>query len=142
MGEMKAELIAPCGMNCRLCLAYQRQKKHCPGCRGDDASKSVSCRQCLIKNCSIVQSSHSGFCYECERYPCLRLRQLDKRYRTKYRMSMLENLKTIKDEGLDIFLQREEERWRCPNCGAVLSVHRLPCPVCKIPENNSADSAQ
>lgn len=47
---MHAELIAPCGMNCSLCSAYQlRQnginkrgfnKKHCPGClpRGENCT--------------------------------------------------------------------------------------------------------
>ena len=129
--EMKAELIAPCGMNCRLCMAYQRIKKHCPGCRGDDAVKSVSCLRCIIKNCSVVQSNQSGFCYECDKFPCLRLRQLDKRYRTKYRMSMLENLELIKANGLDQFLEQQDDRWKCPNCGGLLCVHRLPCPVCK-----------
>lgn len=131
MSEMKADLIAPCGMNCRLCLAYQREKKHCPGCRGDDAGKSASCVSCIIKNCTVIQSNQSGFCYQCEKYPCLRLRQLDKRYRTKYRMSMLKNLEKIKEDGLDQFLQQEEERWKCPSCGGTLCVHRMPCPSCK-----------
>ena len=40
---MKTTLIAPCGMNCRLCLAYIRDKKACPGCLGDDHFKSISC---------------------------------------------------------------------------------------------------
>ena len=30
------DLIAPCGMNCSLCRAYGRERKPCPGCRGDD----------------------------------------------------------------------------------------------------------
>lgn len=130
MSEMKADLIAPCGMNCRLCLAFQREKKHCPGCRGDDADKSSSCASCIIQNCNVIQTNQSGFCYECEKFPCLRLRQLDKRYRTKYRMSMLENLEKIKADGLDQFLQQEEDKWKCPDCGGILCVHRLPCPVC------------
>jgi len=32
MKEMSTVLIAPCGMNCRLCMAYQRDKKQCKGC--------------------------------------------------------------------------------------------------------------
>lgn len=32
--SMKPEetLIAPCGMNCALCIGYQRPKNRCPGC--------------------------------------------------------------------------------------------------------------
>jgi hypothetical protein len=26
-------LIAPCGMNCGVCMAYLREKNKCPGCR-------------------------------------------------------------------------------------------------------------
>jgi len=31
MIEMGKEFIAPCGMNCRLCMAYQRDKNQCKG---------------------------------------------------------------------------------------------------------------
>jgi hypothetical protein len=27
---MKVNLIAPCGMNCGICLAYLRETSHCP----------------------------------------------------------------------------------------------------------------
>lgn len=30
---VEANLIAPCGMNCALCYAYQRHSKPCGGCR-------------------------------------------------------------------------------------------------------------
>jgi len=79
----QASLIAPCGMNCGICMAYLREKNRCPGCRGDDASKMPSCLRCSIKNCETVKTTGSGFCYECPTGPCRRLKQLDKRYRTK-----------------------------------------------------------
>jgi hypothetical protein len=31
----KYQLIAFCGMNCTLCMAYLRDKNRCPGCRTD-----------------------------------------------------------------------------------------------------------
>jgi hypothetical protein len=130
MNEMKAELIAPCGMNCRLCMAYQREKKQCKGCSGDNASKSISCLKCSISNCPTIKDNASGFCYECEKYPCRRLKQLDLRYKTKYHMSMIENLDAIKRRGMDRFLQQEEIRWTCSECGCIVSVHRNTCPKC------------
>ncbi len=123
-------LIAPCGMNCGICMAYLREKKRCPGCRGDDTSKMPSCLRCSIKNCEAIKASRSGFCYECLRYPCLRLKQLDKRYRTKYLMSMLENLEFIREHGLSALVEREKERWRCRKCGGVISCHRGYCFTC------------
>ncbi|HZW50104.1 MAG TPA: hypothetical protein VFF80_08285 [Bacillota bacterium] len=64
MNEMKPEHMAACGMNCRLCLAYKREKKPCAGCRAKVIPDSVSCRRCVIKNCPTIQSNASGFCYE------------------------------------------------------------------------------
>src|SRR5512136_342611 len=88
-------LIAPCGMNCRLCHAYVREKNVCPGCRGDDSLKSKSCVACRIKNCEKIATGRIKYCFSCESFPCARLKQLDKRYRNKYGMSMIDNLENI-----------------------------------------------
>lgn len=129
---MKKELIAPCGMNCRLCVGYQREKNKCKGCRNEIDIRYVTkgSVSCIIKNCTEIKKSKSGFCYECEKMPCARLKQLDKRYKTKYHMSMLENLLNIKEKGIDKFLEDEEMRWKCPNCGNIVSVHRAVCMNC------------
>jgi len=133
-----SELIAPCGMNCAICLAYLRTKNHCPGCRGDDTYKQASCRsdRCTIVQCTLRQATESGFCYECPKYPCRRMKDLDKRYRTKYRMSMLENLAFIRDTGLNAFVNKETERWRCPTCGTTICVHRKACQNCGEPRQD------
>ena len=127
---MREELIAPCGMNCGICLAYLREKNHCPGCRSDEADKLPHGIRCIIRNCETVKASESGFCFECKDYPCRRLRQLDKRYRTRYAMSMLENLESIRGIGLSAFVERERQRWRCPQCGGTICVHRGYCYDC------------
>lgn len=131
LDNMKAELIAPCGMNCRLCMAYQREKKKCSGCRSDDHTKPVYCTSCVLKNCATIQNNSSGLCYECDKFPCRRLKQLDKRYRTKYHMSMIENLLHIEQQGIEAFLKNEEIRWTCVECGNIVSVHRNACFRCK-----------
>ena len=122
--------IAPCGMNCSICMAYLRKVKRCPGCHGDDAGKQISCLRCRIKNCEMNDSGESTFCFHCEKYPCLRLKQLDKRYRTRYSMSMIENLENIKENGLDAFIINETLRWRCKKCGGVIDVHHGRCSAC------------
>lgn len=124
-------LIAPCGMNCGICLAYQRAKNTCGGCMGDPLHKPPYCLRCMIKNCEILAQTSSGFCYECPKYPCKRLKELDMRYRAKYRMSMIENLETIKSQGLQAFVDREKVRWRCTHCGATICVHRNSCLTCQ-----------
>ncbi|MFA5801027.1 MAG: hypothetical protein WC911_00980 [Thermoleophilia bacterium] len=42
---------------------------------------------------------------------------LDKRYRTKYGMSMIENLEIIRQVGVRDIFRREKQRWACPKCG-------------------------
>jgi len=124
-------LIAPCGMNCGICIGYLREKNPCAGCfKKDDPNKPNQCRSCNIANCKKLTETNSGFCYDCEKHPCTRLKQLDKRYRTKYNMSMIENLDFIKVNGLDKFIRNEETRWKCSNCGETICVHRENCLKC------------
>jgi len=129
---IKRELIAPCGMNCALCMARLiREKDHCPGCRGDNAHKPKYCVQCVIFNCDHFKETDAKYCStSCDKFPCKRLKNLDKRYRTKYHMSMLENLKNIEDFGIQAFVRNEKIRWACPDCGGIICVHRGTCASC------------
>jgi len=79
-GHMKTTLIAPCGINCAICLAYLRERDHCPGCRAPDDGKKPSCIRCGLKTCDSVQGTGRKYCFECESFPCARLKHLDKRY--------------------------------------------------------------
>jgi len=125
------KLIAPCGMNCRLCRAYTRDKKPCPGCRGNDSHKSKSCVVCRIKNCEKIANAKAKYCFSCDGFPCVRLNHLDKRYRTKYGMSMIDNLERIRKFGIRHFIRSEKERWSCPECGEMLCVHKPQCLSCQ-----------
>ena len=126
----ETRLIAPCGMNCGICQAYLRKDKKCPGCHGDSTGKTPNRLNCIIRTCEAIMKSQSGFCFECKKYPCTRLKQLDTRYRTKYAMSMIENLESIKANGLGAFMENEKERWRCVKCGGTICVHRGYCFYC------------
>lgn len=129
---MKVQIIAPCGMNCGICLANLREKNVCYGCWSEDENKRNYCTKCAIKNCGLLLKTDSKFCYDCSKFPCTRLKQLDKRYRLKYHMSMIENLTYIKDFGLENFEQKESVRWKCENCGGIICVHSRICSTCKL----------
>ena len=128
-------LIAPCGMNCGTCMAYLREKNKCPGCRIISDDKAISVKTCSVTKCICLANTKSKFCYECVKYPCKRIKQLDKRYRTKYGTSFIENLLMIKENGIDSFLDFESKRRTCTNCGSTLCVHRNFCLTCKIELN-------
>jgi PHP family Zn ribbon phosphoesterase len=65
-------------------------------------------------------------------FPCDRLSGIDKRYRDNFRMSEIENLQRIRDDGIEAFLKAEEARWRCPKCGGVISCHNGLCFGCDL----------
>ena len=128
--SLRSALIAPCGMNCGLCIAHRRTRKRCDGCNGDDATKPNHCVVCYIKTCEQTAGRTGAMCSDCASFPCARVRQLDRRYRAKYGMSMIENLQRIGDVGIDEFVASEMLRWACPECGSLLCVHRPECLNC------------
>lgn len=127
---MNAKSIAPCGMNCGICMAYLREKDRCKGCMIPDANKKISVVRCRIKNCPEIKKDKLKFCFQCDDFPCARIKHLDKRYRTKYNMSMIENLENIRKSGIMKFVKSEKKRWTCSNCGGVICVHRKCCSSC------------
>lgn len=72
------------------------------------------------------------YCYECEEFPCANLLKLDKRYRSNYRTSFVENLEYIRENGIDKFMERENEKWQCPECGEVICCHNGICYSCGV----------
>jgi len=134
---MDEELIAPCGMNCSLCIAYLFEqkdlnkygfhRKYCPGC----IPRGKNCIH-MADACELLGKGLVRFCFECETYPCKRLKTLDKRYRTKYHMSMIENLNLIRDEGMEVFLKSQETKWRCSTCGGTICCHNGLCLDCDL----------
>ena len=134
---MEGKLIAPCGMNSDICVSYLAMKNdlnkkgfrktYCAGC----LPRGKNCRF-MKKNCEKLGKGLVRFCYECSDFPCRRLKDLDKRYRIKYHMSMIENLIFIKEHGIEKLLEREEERWNCPECGGVICCHNGLCLNCGL----------
>ena len=133
-GNLTPELIAPCGMNCGICKRYlalsrgvpkERGKvSHCSGCRPRN-------KNCAFKRrCQKLLKNDVKFCFECEEMPCANLKRIDRRYREKYAMSMVENLKEMKEKGMKHFLENQKERYKCPKCGDTISVHDGKCYAC------------
>ena len=98
--KFPAELIAPCGMNCGICKGYLAYIHGVPRQRGK-VSWCAGCvpraKNCYIKRgCKKLTKHQIQSCSECDTMPCEKLAHLDKRYRERYGMSMVENQKTLK----------------------------------------------
>ena len=125
---MKAMLIAPCGMNCNVCRAVldnSGRAKQCPGCK----PRGKGCTY-YGGMCEKLRSEGVRFCHECGDFPCKKLKQLDKRYRTSYDYSFLEALAFIRDKGMKAHIAKEKKRWKCPGCGGTVCIHTLKCYGC------------
>ncbi|MBU1074572.1 DUF3795 domain-containing protein [Patescibacteria group bacterium] len=135
---MNRKMIAPCGMNCGICLGFLREKNRCRGCRSGGRGKPTYCNKCVIANCPELKKSKEKYCSsQCAKFPCRRLKQLDKRYKTNYGMSMIENLEYIQDKGIIKFVANEKRRWTCKKCNGTICVHRSFCLNCgnKVTKN-------
>lgn len=130
MKNESESLIAPCGMNCGICMAFLRERNKCPGCRGPDENKSITKLNCKIKTCDFFKGNEAEFCFECEKFPCPNLKHLDDRYRRRYGMSMINNLESIKNSGMEKFLMDEAVKWTCSECGGTICVHKGYCYDC------------
>lgn len=130
------QLIAPCGMDCSTCSAHLAFLNGVPKKRGN-ISHCIGCRprnkQCayLKGQCGLLAKNKIEFCFECDRYPCERLRKLDQRYRRCYGVSPIENLETIHAKGTPFFLRQQRKRHGCPNCGGMISIHHQKCFACE-----------
>jgi hypothetical protein len=135
--NLTSDLIAPCGMNCALCasnLALRNDLKskgikipYCIGCR----ARNKKCAF-IKKKCSKLLKGEVAYCFECNSFPCDRLKTLDNRYKSRYRMSMIENLNFIKQHGMRNFLAEQEKRWKCPRCGEMVCCHNGVCFNCEL----------
>jgi len=131
---MKTDLVfptltmAPCGITCAACYAHVRRKKPCPGCRSLEAGRPGYCDRCKIKACAV--SRGLDLCFQCPNFPCTLVKHIDKRYRTSYQTSLIENGLRARAVGVEQHLREEQAKWTCPECGGTISLHHKTCSEC------------
>lgn len=128
MIDSGSHMIAPCGMNCSYCYVHHKKKSRCPGCRIIDGNQPKSCRNCKIKNC--ILSRKIDFCNQCNDFPCIQLKRLDKSYRTRYKESLIESLNIIEQSGMENFILNQKEKYKCLKCGSSINMHDRKCYEC------------
>ena len=129
---MDQSLVAPCGILCSLCVGYQgytmkgEKRKHtCTGCRDYDKTCAF-----LKKDCELLREKSVDYCFQCDVFPCDNLSRMDKSYREKYDMSLIENLVEIREKGTDSFIIMQQKKYKCPICGEIICLHTNRCYNC------------
>ena len=129
--QFDESMLAPCGMNCTVCYMHAAPRKYgkaCIGCFGGDANKPQHCRKCAIRQCAFEKGLTQ--CHLCEDMPCRLIKNLDKSYRKRYRVSLIENMEAIRKNGVSRFLENERGRWTCLQCDGLVSLHDGVCSDC------------
>jgi hypothetical protein len=129
------ELIAPCGMNCAICSRYlsflnNLKRSSCSGCRPANKKCSYLFQKCAGINRNLKGNATARFCFECGQYPCKQINRMDERYRNNYEMSVKENLECIDKMGVEYFAKKQSDKYRCPKCGCLISIHNRKCFNC------------
>ncbi|MBD3254577.1 MAG: DUF3795 domain-containing protein [Candidatus Lokiarchaeota archaeon] len=149
MSELKKELLAPCGLYCGVCSIYIAHRDNnikfkkallpvykafaksvedisCTGCLSDGIIFPV-CKSCPIKKCS--QKKDIEGCYQCEEWPC---RFIENFPVERAKKVMMRTIPTWREIGTEKFVESEEKRYLCPNCGNPLFRGVKKCNECNI----------
>ena len=123
-----------CGMYCGACPVMLETKagragddQQCYGCKSE--KPTGYCATCGIKACA--QSKGYEFCNQCDQLRTCEIMQTfasDKRF--PYGQCVWKNLETIREAGRSKWLEMQDKRWRCRNCGSLHSWYHETCPQC------------
>ena len=127
--KIEADMFARCGMNCMVCYKHCYHKKPCAGCLNSDRGKPEHCRKCRIKDCAA--GKNITYCYECADFPCKQIKSLEKSYNSRYHASLLENSNDVKEHGMKALLEKHRRKYKCPDCGGIISRHDAECSECQ-----------
>jgi hypothetical protein len=142
--DMKKEWLAPCGLYCGVCVVMmvhrdnnQKLKERlaplfqvspeeirCEGCLSDETF--TYCTTCPIKSCT-SQRGYEG-CHECDEFPCRYIEEFPIPVGKKV---ILRAIPYRREVGTEKWVQDEQARYICPECGNQLFRGASKCNQCK-----------
>lgn len=106
----------------------------CDGCLSGGVLAG-HCKFCNIRLCAANKQKDSR-CTDCEELPCIRITTLiNMQGGYLHRKEYLPNLKKIREMGVQEWIKKEEERWRCPRCGLPMRWYDAECSGCGEPRS-------
>ncbi len=97
---------------------------HCGGCLSDDLF--MHCKQCDIRDCTI-EKGYAG-CHECDEFPCNYINDFSMTIGKKV---ILRAIPYMRDVGIEKWMEDEEARYYCPDCGNKVFRGAVKCNQCK-----------
>lgn len=149
--KIKPELIPPCGLYCGVCRIYQATQAGdrrilnrlrviyakrlpglalesvedmvCDGCRSD--RRFAHCEKCAIRECAEMKGVEG--CFECVDFPCDSIHSFPSDVGRKV---ILRAVPIWREIGTEAWVQAEEMRYHCPECGEKLFRGANQCLSC------------
>lgn len=140
------ELLAPCGLYCGVCgvLMAHRDKNEkfkerlstvygclpeeiaCEGCQSKLRFKF--CETCPIRSCTDEKNIEG--CHQCTDFPC----QFIENFPVPVgKQVILRAIPAWRELGTEKWVEDEEKRYHCPNCGQIAFRGATRCRNCKEP---------
>ena len=144
--EVKKEWLAPCGLYCGVCAVLiadrddnekfkskllgvyclsSTEQVSCKGCLSDH--RFVLCEACPIRVCCAEKDIEG--CHQCDDWPCEYIENFGYPVGKKV---MMRAIPTWREHGTEKWVEMEEERYHCPECGYVLFRGARRCRGCGI----------
>lgn len=129
MQRPNEQCAAICGLYCGACPAYPNE---CHGCLSDFVREG--CRECKNGFRDCVKAHNINRCYECEQFPCDKLREFSK-YPVINGVCNHENVIPdscrIKEVGIPQWIDEQIIKFTCPQCGERLTWYNIESHSCK-----------
>ena len=149
MTDVKKELLSPCGLYCGVCSIYMAHRDNnlkfkqvllpiykafaktvddiaCTGCLSEGTVFPV-CRMCPIKDCTKQKGIES--CHQCDEWPYKFIENFPIAVGKKV---IMRSIPTWREHGTEKYVEEEEKRYHCPECGNPLFRGAKRCNKCKI----------
>ena len=157
--DIKKEWLAPCGLYCGVCAIMMAHKDNnqklkerlanlykgevpgkgtlphsenlsaedirCNGCLSDDLF--MHCKQCEIRTCT-REKGYTG-CHQCDEFPCQYIEDFPM---TVGKKVILRAVPYRREVGTEKWVQDEEARYVCPECGNKVFRGAIKCNQCKV----------
>ena len=148
--DMKS-IVGICGLYCGTCPIYLAHRKndidqlrklseetgvpiekiYCDGCLSSNVfSRCADCRhgfrQCAIEN-------KVTWCFQCPHFPCKRLSDFRDAHVVdgiSHHAHVIDDLQSMKEQGIEKWVERQSREARCSKCGTVLYWFARECSKC------------
>lgn len=132
-------LLGYCGLYCGACPNYQKTdtikpvdfKKEnfyepCEGC--NSIIKTEWCSKCDIAECN--KNRNIRVCYDCKEFPCEKMKKFMNDEKYPYHKEVPEKMMMLKKIKLERWLEAQEKRYKCNNCGNIYNFFQKTCSKC------------